>query len=158
MLDSGITGYFKAPGYPFLIVTVGNSLRGDDGVGSYIASKLSDLPKGFLLLDAGDRPENIVTDAVDLRPARTVIIDAADFGGAPGEARFIPDDAIPQTPLSTHSFPLPVITSILRQDTGSEVRFLGIQAKFLGLGEVISPEVLAAADEIIALITGFNSG
>ncbi len=158
MLDSGISGYFKAPGYPFLIVTVGNSLRSDDGVGPYISSKLTELPRGFHLLDAGDRPENIVTDAVDIRPARTVIIDAADFGGFPGEARFIPDSAIPQTPLSTHSFPLPVITSILRQDTGSEVRFLGIQAKSLGFGEVISPEVLASADEIISLITGFVTG
>jgi hydrogenase 3 maturation protease len=157
LLDSGITGYFKALGYPLLIITIGNSLRGDDGVGPYIASKLKNLPKGFILLDAGDRPEDIITGAVDCRPARTIIIDAADFGGIPGEARFIPDNAIPQTPLSTHSFPLPVITSILRQDTGSEVRFLGIQAEFLGFGEVISPEVLAAADEIIALITGFAS-
>lgn len=136
-----------------LIITVGNSLRSDDGVGPYIASKIKQLKNGLTLLDAGDKPENIVGAAVKLSPKKAVIIDAAVFGGQVGEARLIDKERIPQTTLSTHTFPLPVIARMVEEDSGAQVLFLGIQPAKVELGEELHEKVKACADEIISLLS-----
>jgi len=136
-----------------LIITVGNLLRSDDGVGPYIASRLMELKAGLVLLDAGDKPENIIDEAVKQSPKKAVIIDAAVFGGQIGEARLIDQEHIPQTTLSTHTFPLPVIAKLLAEDTKASVLFLGIQPAKVELGEQMNEKVKATADEIIKMIS-----
>jgi hydrogenase 3 maturation protease len=131
-----------------LIITVGNSLRSDDGIGPYIANNFKGNAK-FTLLNAGDKPENAVDKASQHKPAKTVIIDAANFGGKVGEARIIPGEAIPNTTLSTHTFPLKVISKIIAEDTKSKVYFLGIQPKSVELGEKMDPAVVETAKEIL---------
>lgn len=132
-----------------LIITVGNTLRADDGVGPFIGEKLSCPGVRFKLIIAFDRPENVIDDAVNFKPGKIIIIDAADFGGSPGEIRVIPPESIPETSLSTHSFPLRVIAGIMKEDTGAETVFLGIQPKRMDYGEGLSPEVAGAADGIV---------
>lgn len=131
-----------------LIITVGNSLRSDDGIGPYIANRFKGNGK-FILLDAGDKPENAVDKAAKFKPAKTVIIDAANFGGKVGEARIIPEEAIPNTTLSTHTFPLKIISSIITEDTKTKVYFLGIQPKSVELGEKMDGAVIETAKEIL---------
>lgn len=133
-----------------LIITVGNSLRQDDGVGPYIAGCLTGrLPPEVVLLNAGDRPENAIETAIMHRPVKTVIIDAALFGATPGRVKFIREEEIPTATLSTHSFPIPVLSRLIAEDTGSKVFFVGIQARNVAFGEGISQQVKEAADEII---------
>jgi hydrogenase maturation protease HycI len=146
-----------AAGGPTVLILVGNSLRSDDGVGSYLAKRLGSEAGGCRVLDAADRPENILLAAAALRPAKTVIIDAADFGGVPGEVRLIPRDRIPENTLTTHAFPLPVVAHILERDCGGEVLFLGIQPRTTALGEGLSPDVRVAADAIVAEVQGRDS-
>ncbi len=134
-----------------LLITVGNDFRSDDGVGPYIARGLAGL-QGRSVIDAGSKPENVIDDAIAMKPSRIVIIDAADFGGDPGEARIIPRAAIPETTLSTHTIPLPVVTAILEEDTGAEVVFIGIQPASLELGEGLTAEVEKTARKIIEMI------
>lgn len=136
-----------------LIITVGNSWRGDDGVGPYIAKPGRKLKPGLVLLDVGDKPENSLDQAVAAKPDQVVIIDAADFGGVVGEARLIDREHIPQTTLSTHTFPLPVIAKMIEEDAKARVIFLGIQSAGVGFGEGLHDKVRATADEIIALLT-----
>ena len=136
-----------------LIITVGNPLRSDDGVGPYIAKNCLRLKPGLVLLDAGDKPENIIDEAVRQLPKKAVIIDAAIFGGQVGEARLIANDQIPQTTLSTHTFPLPVIAKMVEEDTKAKVLFIGIQPAKIDLGEGLTEPVKKTADEIIKLIT-----
>ncbi len=131
-----------------VILTVGNPLRSDDGVGPYIASQLAST-KTLMIVDAGYSPENTIEDIVSFKPKRILVIDAADFRGRPGEARLIDSKHIPDTTLSTHSIPLPVITSILIDDTGAEVDFLGIQPKSLAMGEGLSKEIIETADRLV---------
>jgi hydrogenase maturation protease HycI len=134
-----------------LIITVGNPLRKDDGAGPYIASLIR--PAGRLaVIDAQYNPENIIDEAARLKPVKMIIIDAADFGGSPGEARAIDRKHIPDSTLSTHSVPMSVVAGILEQDTGAEIVFLGIQPKDVSFGENISPEVRETADKIIKKI------
>ena len=104
---------------PLLVITVGNRLRSDDGVAPYIAEHAKRPKNGIIILDAGERPEDIVGKAIEVRPGRVVIIDAADFGGEPGEVRAIPEEFIPENPISTHRFPLRIISRLVTEDTGA---------------------------------------
>ncbi len=108
---------------------------------------------GLVLLDAGDKPENIIDEAVKQSPKKAVIIDAAVFGGQVGEARLVDKGHIPQTTLSTHTFPLPVIARIVEEDTKAQVFFIGIQPAKVELGEGLHQAVKETADEIIELIS-----
>ena len=135
-----------------LIITVGTTFRSDDGVGPYIAEKCTAPKRDVVVLNAGDKPENFIDRAIEIKPQKTIIIDAADFGGLAGEVRLIPEEAIPDTTLSTHTFPLKIISRILAEDTGTDVYFLGVQPKDMGFGEGLSPEVRESAELIIGLL------
>ncbi|MHB8154765.1 MAG: hydrogenase 3 maturation endopeptidase HyCI [Candidatus Omnitrophota bacterium] len=131
-----------------LIITVGNCFRADDGVGPYIASGLRQSIK-LSVINAGYAPENIIDQAVKLSAQRIIFIDAADFGGVPGELRLIDAEHIPESSLSTHSMPLPVISRILYEDTKAKIYFIGIQPKSVEHKEGLSCEVSSAADALI---------
>lgn len=136
-----------------LIITVGNDFRADDGVGPYIASKLKPSTK-LSVIDAGSNPENIIDQVVKLSPQRAIFIDAADFGGSPGELRLIDAEHIPETSLSTHSVPLPVVSRILQEDTQAKIYFIGIQPESVEHREGLSDKVKLAADTLIKHING----
>ena len=137
-----------------LIITVGNVLRGDDGIGPYIATQVSNPKRGLRILDAADRPEDCLDAAASLHPAKTVVIDAADFGGEPGEARIVPQELIPETTISTHTFPLKIITRMIEEETGSTVFFLGIQPQDMNFGQGLSDPVRNTADAIVRVLKG----
>ena len=133
------------------MICVGNALRSDDGAGPYIASHLKNTKK-LIILDVGYNPENFIEEVASLKPGRIIVVDAADFGGEAGEARIISEDEIPESSLSTHAIPLKVIYHILKEDTDSEIVFIGIQPKEIKYDECLSPEVKATADMIISKI------
>ena len=135
-----------------LFITVGNDLRADDGVGPYIYNQCRNKNNECQIINAGDKPEGIIDQAIALNPKKIVIIDAADFGGVPGEARIIKHELIPDTTLSTHTFPLRVIAKIIEDDTKAPVSFLGIQPKSVGFEEELSEEVKKVADQIIEML------
>lgn len=155
MLTDDIRELLKPPlSGTLLVITAGNVLRSDDGVGPYIAKQVRTPGNKTVILDAGDKPENIIYKAVEVKPARTVIIDAADFGGAAGDVRLIPGDSIPGNILSTHGFPMSIVSKVILEDTGSSVFFIGIQQDSVAFGEGLSPEVKKSAHEIIGLLSG----
>jgi hydrogenase 3 maturation protease len=131
-----------------VIITVGNPLRSDDGVGPYIAEKLTSSER-TVIIDAGYNPENIIDKIIKLKPSKIVIIDAADFKGKVGEVRLIDKDAISEITLSTHTIPLGVIAHILSKDTRAEINFLGIQPKSVAIGGGMCSRVKKAAHIII---------
>lgn len=131
-----------------VILTVGNTLRSDDGLGPFIASELEANDK-LAVIDAGSNPEKVIDEITKLNPENILIIDAADFRANPGEVRLIDQEAIPETSLSTHTISLKVIAGILARDTKAQIKFLGVQAKSVGLGEGICAEVKLAASGIV---------
>ncbi|MFZ3254357.1 MAG: hydrogenase 3 maturation endopeptidase HyCI [Syntrophales bacterium] len=136
-----------------LVITVGNPLRSDDGVGPYIAAQAKKPKNGVIILDAGERPEDILWKAIEVRPERVVIIDAADFTGEPGEVRAIREEYMPENPISTHRFPLRVISWLVTEDTGARVDFICIQPESVGFGERLSDTVRSSAEEIVMVLT-----
>lgn len=140
-----------------LYITVGNNFRGDDGVGPYIAELLCGINNSKIsVINAGEHPENIIDNAVNLNPSKIVLIDTASFNGYPGEIRILDEDSISSYILSTHTFPITAVTSIIKEDTGCEVHYIGIQPKNLSLGEGLSLEVKKSA-EIISNFVISNS-
>jgi len=135
-----------------LIITVGNDLRSDDGLGPHIFKKCRISNIQCPIINAGNKPENIIEEAVSKKPKKVVIIDAADFGGEAGATRIIPNEHIPDTTLSTHAFPLKIIARVIEEDTKATVYFLGVQPKNVGWGEGLSPEVKKIVDEITSTI------
>jgi len=144
-----------APKGRTLVITLGSILRADDGVGPYVCANVKFKSPQLRLLDAGTTPESIAQTAIDWKPDKIILIDAAHFEGTAGEVRVIPLKAINQaTVISTHSFPLSVTFSIVQEDTGAELVVIGVQAKSLDYQEGLCPEVAAAAAK---LVNYFNS-
>jgi hydrogenase 3 maturation protease len=136
-----------------LVITVGNRLRSDDGVAPYIAEQAKRPKNGIIILDAGERPEDILWKAIEVRPERVVIIDTADFGGEPGEVRAIREEFIPENPISTHRFPLRIISRLVSEDTGARVDFICIQPEGVGFGEGLSERVRSSAEVIVEMLS-----
>ncbi|MCK4912405.1 MAG: hydrogenase maturation peptidase HycI [Candidatus Omnitrophica bacterium] len=131
-----------------VILTIGNALRSDDGLGPYIASKLGP-GENLTVINAGSNPENVIDDIVKLKPKNILIIDAADFKAEPGVVKLIDKEDIPETTLSTHTISLKIIAEILAHDTNAQINFLGVQAKSVELGEGMCDEVKSASSEIV---------
>ena len=137
-----------------LLVTIGNSFRGDDGVGPFIADGIHSKNEYLKVISAESTPENIVPDAVAFKPNKIIIIDAANFGGAVGEIRVIPLDKVARyKSLSTHNFPLQVTFGLIMKDTGASLTIIGVQSRKMDYEEKLSPEVEISA---LNLIDYFN--
>jgi len=141
---------------PLLVIVIGNSFRSDDGVGPYIARKIKKCKKNIIFLNAENKPESVIDKAVQTKPGKVIIIDAANFGGRAGEIRLIEKNDIPDTSLSTHSFPLNIIARIIEEDTGTDISFLGIQPKSVQLAEGLAEPVKRAAEKIISCIKSMD--
>ena len=123
----GLQSFFAHTSFD-LLITIGNSFRSDDGVGPYIASQVQS-SSALHVLDAADTPENLIDEALALKPKKILFIDAADFGGSPGEIQQVDAAHIPETTLSTHTISLKVIARILEAEAKAEIQFLGIQPR-----------------------------
>lgn len=134
-----------------VIITIGNSLRHDDAVGPYIASRLSSTER-LLVIDAGQTPENFLDEIAAFEPERIIIIDAADFGAESGQIRLIAEDAVSELTVSTHAIPFKVITTLLKKDTAANIDIIGIQIENTALGEGLSQKVKESAEALISYI------
>jgi len=135
-----------------LIITIGNPLRSDDGVGPYIAAQLRSVGN-LVVIDAQSNPENHLEQIASLSPAKAVFIDAADFKGQAGEIRRIVLEDIPSFMQSTHGIPLSLIVQLLREDISGPMHLLGIQIADSALREGLSASVKEAADDLVAYIS-----
>lgn len=125
-----------------VILGIGNTLRGDDALGPEFIKRLKGkLPKNVKLMDVGVAPENSIGYIKRLKPSHVLLIDAADFGGKPGEMRLISPKQISGVALSTHNIPLYILVELISRYVRAKVMLLGVEPKSLNLGEDLSPEV-----------------
>ncbi|CNK07199.1 hydrogenase 3 maturation protease [Yersinia mollaretii] len=111
-----------------VVLTVGNSMMGDDGAGPLLADRMIQQPlTDWQVIDGGSAPENVVHRVRALQPTRLIIVDAAEMELAPGEIRIIDPDRIAEMfIMSTHNLPLNFLIDQLKEDI-REVIFVGIQ-------------------------------
>lgn len=146
-----------------MILAVGNTVNGDDGIGSYIVEQVNrylyDAVKNstishsgeIVTIDCGTIPENYTSVIRKQLPDRLVVVDAAELGLSPASYRIVKPEHIGVMTMSTHNMPLSLFVSYVNQFC-REVLLLGIQPKRIELNTELSPELYKAGDEVARLI------
>jgi len=135
------------------VVGVGSPIRRDDFVGLRVLELLTGhTPENVLLLSTETVPESYMGTIRDFNPTHVIIVDAANFGGTPGEAKIIPPSAIANPSVSTHSLPLNIFIGYVKKSICPNVALLGIQGVNIDLGEGMTPSVENGAAEAAILL------
>lgn len=134
-----------------MVLTVGNSLMGDDGAGPMLCERMEATPvPGWTVIDGGSMPENVTYAVKAMKPQRLLIVDVATLGLAPGEMRFVDKERIRSMGIaSTHNLPLSFIMDELEQVI-EQVVFLGIQPQEVGFCMPVTDAVQQAVERIHA--------
>jgi hydrogenase 3 maturation protease len=140
-----------------VVACIGNELRGDDGVGPLIA-KLLKPTDSLTVVDCGETPENFLGVIAGHNPDKVLIIDAAYFGGEPGDVRVVRKSDIAGGGASTHDAILTLFADYIEARTGAEAFFVAIQPKTSQVGGGLSPEVESAALALAAAINRLSGG
>jgi hydrogenase 3 maturation protease len=136
-----------------VVLGIGNDLRADDGAGSLVAQSLRGrFPDA--VFDGGQAPESYAGPIRRARPDTVIVVDSADFGGAPGEIRVVSTagEAGGLTP-GTHALPIGTFMTALAEMTGAAVHLVAVQATTTVFGGAMTPEVAAAVAEIARELT-----
>lgn len=139
------------------ILGAGSCLKADDGAGNAITDALSErfgeTPGRFAVFSGGNAPECFTGAIKDFGPDLVLIIDAADMGLSPGEARSIDPDEVSGVSFSTHMLPLKVMLDYLSKEIGCRVAILGIQPGSLEFGGEMTGDVRTTVDEMIEALS-----
>jgi len=135
-----------------IILGIGNVVKGDDGVGPILISRLKGKTRAKLL-NCEEVPENYTQPIIDARPDKIIIIDAADWNGPAGAIRFIDAEEINNMSFSTHDSSLQTFINYLKNHLPNiDIIIVGIQPKRKGLLDSLSPEVEKTVDELSHLL------
>ena len=133
----------------YILMGIGNTLRGDDGIGSIIAQSFKD--RDWLSIDCGVVPENFTSIIKKNRPNLVVLIDAVEMDLKSGEFRIISPDRINALHLTTHSMPLSFLISYLKE-YAQELIFIGIQPEVINYSNSVSPNILKSSEKITKIL------
>ena len=126
----------------WLLLGIGNDLRGDDAFGVLLARALS--ARGLPAMDAGISPESYTGPIVRFAPEVLILADAAEMGEPPGTLALLPSTAIAETGASTHDFALSLIVTFLTAQHPMEVVVLAMQPGSRDLGAAPTPALTSA--------------
>ncbi len=148
-LEQELREYFGEGERRVVLVGVGNPMRGDDGVGVRIIELLEAMSlDGVMLLNTETVPEAFTGKVESYEPTHALLLDAANFGGQPGETKLIDSEHIGGQAISTHSLPLNIFISYIEKSLGITVLLLGVQPKTVTFGEEMTPELVEASKRI----------
>jgi hydrogenase maturation protease HycI len=131
-----------------VIVGIGNIIKGDDGAGPLVCEQLKHENICAELIDAGTVPENYIQTIIKKAPQNLVVIDAIDFGAAPGTIRIFEPDQLSSHVISTHSLSPRLFVDMVCQEINIDVYFIGIQPAQIKLGQSISQQVSLAIEQL----------
>lgn len=140
------------------IVGVGQALRGDDGAGPAVVTRLAKIlapAETLLLLDAAHAPENLLGPLIRFHPTVVLFIDATRGGEPPGSVYWLPAAAGDSCGGSTHTLPLNVLAEFIRVETGAAAYLLGIEPATTYFTEGLSPPVEAAVTQLVNEIVAY---
>jgi len=131
----------------YMLLGIGNTDRGDDGVGPFIAASFQH--PDWLCLDAGTAPENFTGVIRRHRPERLILVDAADMGLPPGSVRRVPRSMIQDTGWSSHMLPLYHVIDFVRELVSGDITVIGIQPDTMDYDTPMSATAHEAARRVI---------
>lgn len=138
---------------------IGNTLRGDDGIGPELVARLS--REGLLTVDAGTVPENHIRSVCRLKPDTVVIVDAVHLDAKPGSVELLDRSGIQgSTGFTTHSLSPALVMERLETETGADVYLMGIQPGTVEFGAPLSSSVASMLDvlpDVLRRLAGSSS-
>src|SRR4030042_3394668 len=143
----------KLRDFATVIVGIGNTLKGDDGVGPMVCEQI----RGKVcaeVIDTGTVPENYIQKIIKKAPQNLLIIDAIDFGASAGTINIFKPEQLGSFVLSTHTLSPRLFVDIICGSIPADVYFIGIQPAQVQLGQQISEQV----NEAIHRLTGRLAG
>ena len=138
-----------------VVLGIGNELRRDDAIGPAVVRLLAKSDK-LVAIDCATAPENFLGTVKKLKPEKVIMVDACDFGGKPGEFRMFSLARLKKMPwatVSTHTLPLALIGTLIKNEVGCRVELLGVQPGTVEFGEGLSDAVRAAQQKIVELFS-----
>ncbi len=135
------------------IIGIGNTLKGDDGIGVILARKIEekDLPSDVKVIIVGTGGMKILHRLKDLEKA--IIVDAVQFEGDPGEHVFFSPEEVRSLRESrgTHETNLLDVLELSEKvgEAPDNVLILGIQPKNNNMGSKVSPELEKRIPELV---------
>lgn len=150
-----------------VILGIGNDIRGDDGLGPYIISKLSDLKEShhesdqnpivdmdkLYLIDGGSVPENFTGLIKKHDPSHIILIDASLMNRKAGEIAIVDKENISDISISTHSMSLSFLIRYLEREKEYKIQFIGIEPKIMDLSMELSEEIQLASNNLINIFS-----
>lgn len=142
-----------------VVLTVGNSMMGDDGAGPMLYDMMIQRPiNDWYVIDGGSTPENYAHVVRELKPELLVLVDAADMELDPGEIRIIDADSIAEMfIMSTHNMPLNFLIDQLKEDI-PQVVFIGIQPSIVSFAFPMTEQVKQAVKTVYNSFTDWQHG
>jgi hydrogenase maturation protease len=141
----------------YVVIGVGNPLRGDDGVGLAVAAALEErVPPGVSIIPCEQEPSRLL-DVWD-GASGAIVVDAAASGGEPGSVRRFDasEGPIPAGVFrsSTHAFGVGDAIELARMlgRLPQHVLVYGVEGGDFGAGEPLTPPVGAAVEEVAAAV------
>ena len=142
----------KLRGSKTIIVGIGNTLKGDDGAGPLICEQLRKAGIAADVIDAGTVPENYIQPIVKKAPQNLLVIDAIDFGAAPGAISVFEPQQLNSTVISTHILSPRLFVDMICSALEVDVRFVGIEPAQTKLGESVSAQVSDAIEWLVGTL------
>ncbi len=133
------------------LIGAGNTLRGDDAVGLYVARELRkrhgrNLPDGIRVHPVSLNPE-LDMSHIDLATSKLVIFDAVECNSSPGTIICARLGSSKYGFFATHNIPFRLIPSL--SSSPDSVLLIGIQPLSTEIGSGMSQVVRKAADEVV---------
>ncbi len=132
-----------------VLMGIGNEMKGDDGIGNFIARKFS-APR-WESIPCETVPENFTSVIKKEKPELLVIVDATEMGLDPGEIKRIPKEKLNSEMVGTHGMPLKHMVSYLEESAG-KVIFIGIQPGDMVIGNEMSDAVAKAGKIVMKIL------
>lgn len=128
------------------LLGVGSELRGDDAAGIRVCAEVAAVLKERRVRTARvfyghTAPENVTGEIRKYAPSHVIIVDAADFGRAPGTVSIVDLSLSGGTSCSTHRLPVAVFAAYLEQSIKCVPILIGIQPSCLTFGAGVSSAV-----------------
>ncbi len=150
-----------------VVLGIGNTLKGDDGIGIYIVeginkhlkqvkkeakqAKFIGARRKIIAINCGTTPENYTSIIRKHNPGRLILMDAAEMGLSPGSYRIIPPEKLGVMHVSTHSMSLSFLISYV-SDFCKDIVLVGIQPERMELGTDLSSIVQKSGERVANLI------
>jgi len=134
-----------------VIVGIGNSLRGDDGLGPELILKLQGKLKA-VCIDAGNSPESYTGKIVKENPDTILLVDAVHLNLPPGQYRILLPEEILKSGFTTHDISPRMFIEYLKTQTQANIYMLGVQPENVSLEEKMSGSIKRTLEEVAKLI------